>query len=200
MFQPRSEVLTPPGPYLAPPPAGPPDTVLVARAAEGDESSYAELMRRHVPRMLTLATRLLGDRGSAEDDVQEACLTAWRRLPDFRREAAFGTWLYRIVTNRCLNTLRARHAHVPLEDAEEPASPDPAASPERTAESHASAQDLRTALAALTPQQRACWVLRELHGLSYDEIAEVTGIGEPAVRGRIFRARRQLTEAMAPWR
>ncbi|MFD7729085.1 RNA polymerase sigma factor [Kitasatospora phosalacinea] len=193
--------MPPPHPAAPGPSAdGLPDPVLVARAADGDQQSYAELMRRHAPRMLALATRLLGDAAEAEDDVQEACLTAWRHLPDFRGEAAFGTWLYRIVTNRCLNTLRARRTEVPLEAAGEPASPDPAASPERAAESRASVRDLRAALATLTPEQRACWVLRELHGLSYDEIAEVTGTGEPAVRGRIFRARRQLTEVMAPWR
>ncbi|MEU3498677.1 RNA polymerase sigma factor [Kitasatospora cineracea] len=193
--------MPPPHPSAPRPPADDlPDLALVARAADGDQQSYAELMRRHTPRMLALATRLLGDPVAAEDDVQEACLTAWRHLPDFRGEAAFGTWLYRIVTNRCLNTLRARRAELPLEATGEPASPDPAASPERAAESRASARDLRAALATLTPEQRACWVLRELHGLSYDEIAEVTGTGEPAVRGRIFRARRQLTEVMAPWR
>ncbi|MEV0188189.1 RNA polymerase sigma factor [Kitasatospora purpeofusca] len=184
----------------APSPSVLPDQVLVARSADGDHESYAELMRRHTPRMLALATRMLGDRPAAEDDVQEACLTAWRRLPDFRGDAGFGTWMYRIVTNRCLNTLRARRSEIPLEDTAEPASHDPATSPERAAESHASARDLQAALATLTPQQRACWVLRELHGLSYDEIADAVGIGEPAVRGRIFRARRQLTEAMAPWR
>lgn len=200
MPQPHPPQHAEPDPQPPPGSAVPPDPVLVSRAAEGDDAAYEELMRRHVPRMLALATRMLGDRAAAEDDVQEACLTAWRRLPDFRGESAFGTWLYRIVTNRCLNTLRDTRAHVPLENTAEPASPDPAASPERTAESHASAQDLRSALQALTPEQRACWVLRELHGLSYDEIAEVVGIGEPAVRGRIFRARRQLTEAMAPWR
>ncbi|MFJ4672441.1 RNA polymerase sigma factor [Kitasatospora purpeofusca] len=172
----------------------------MSRASDGDDGAYAELMYRHLPRMLALATRLLGDPATAEDEVQEACLTAWRRLPAFRGEAAFGTWLYRIVTNRCLNSLRRTPAHLPLESTGEPASPDPADSPERAAESHASARDLRSALDALTPEQRACWILRELHGLSYDEIGEVVGIGEPAVRGRIFRARRQLTEAMAPWR
>ncbi|MFJ8046014.1 RNA polymerase sigma factor [Kitasatospora sp. NPDC096147] len=185
-----------PGPALA----ALPDQILTARAGDGDQESFAELMRRHTPRMLALATRMLDDRQAAEDEVQEACLAAWRALPAFRADAAFGTWLYRIVTNRCLNALRARRTEVPLHSAREPAGTNPAELPERAAEAHASVRDLQRALASLTPEQRACWVLRELHGLSYDEIAEVTGTGETAVRGRIFRARRQLTEAMAPWR
>ncbi|GAA3056864.1 RNA polymerase sigma factor [Kitasatospora albolonga] len=193
---------SPPTPQARPGPslAALPDQVLAARAGDGDQESFAELMRRHTPRMLALATRMLDDRQAAEDEVQEACLAVWRKLPDFRGDSAFGTWLYRIVTNRCLNALRARRTEVPLDEAREPASTDPADLPERAAESHASVDGLRAALATLTPEQRACWVLRELHGMTYDEIAEVTGIGEPAVRGRIFRARRQLTEAMAPWR
>ncbi|MFI5533981.1 RNA polymerase sigma factor [Kitasatospora sp. NPDC051853] len=193
---------SPPAPPARPGPslALLPDHVLAARAGDGDQDSFAELMRRHTPRALALATRMLEDRQAAEDQVQEACLAAWRALPGFRADAAFGTWLYRIVTNRCLNALRARRTELPLDGAPEVPSTDPADLPERAAESQASARDLRSALATLTPEQRACWVLRELHGLSYDEIAEVTGTGEPAVRGRIFRARRQLTEAMAPWR
>ncbi|MBM9504579.1 RNA polymerase sigma factor [Streptomyces sp. KK5PA1] len=174
--------------------------MLAVRAGEGDEEAFEVLVRRHGPELLRLARRLLGGDGDAEDAVQEAFVSAWRRLPEFRRDAAFRTWMYRIVTNRCLNVLRARRPVQPLEAAPEPEAPEHTASPERAAESAAAVAALGRALAGLTPEQRACWVLRELHGLSYDEIAAAVGIGEPAVRGRIFRARKHLTEVMTPWR
>ncbi|MEW2519576.1 RNA polymerase sigma factor [Actinacidiphila alni] len=175
--------------------------MLVARASEGDDEAFEILVRRHTPDLLRLARRLLGSDAEAEDAVQDAYVSAWRRLPEFRRTAAFSTWMYRIVTNRCLNVLRARRPTQPLESMTvEPAAPEYLSSPARAAESAASAEALHRALAGLTPEQRACWVLREFHGLTYDEIAAAVGIGEPAVRGRIFRARRYLTEAMATWR
>jgi RNA polymerase sigma-70 factor (ECF subfamily) len=177
-----------------------PDDLLAARAAEGDELAFEVLVRRHAADLLRLAQRLLGDHTEAEDAVQEAMVSAWRRLPDFRRDAAFRTWMYRIVTNRCLNVLRTRRPTQPLDGVPEPAAPEYTASPARAAESSAAVRALHCALRNLTPEQRACWVLRELHGLSYDEIAAAVGIGEPAVRGRIFRARRQLTEVMVAWR
>ncbi len=176
------------------------DALLAVRAGEGDEGAFEVLVRRHSATLLSLATRLLGSRADAEDAVQEAFVSAWRRLPEFRGDAAFSTWMYRIVTNRCLNVLRARRPTQDLAAIPEPAAPEHAASPVRAAEGTAAVEALTVALTGLTPEQRACWVLRELHGLSYSEIAEVVRISEQSVRGRIFRARRYLTEAMGAWR
>ncbi|WP_374227287.1 RNA polymerase sigma factor [Streptomyces sp. JJ66] len=182
----------------APPPGD--DTLLAVRAGEGDEEAFATLVRRHTPVLLALATRVLDSRPDAEDAVQDAFVRAWRRLPEFRGDAAFLTWMYRIVTNRCLNLLRSRRPTERLDAAREPSAPEHQASPVRAAESTAAVKDLSGALAGLSPEQRACWVLRELHGLGYGEIADVLGISQQAVRGRIFRARRYLTEAMSAWR
>ncbi|MFD5029131.1 RNA polymerase sigma factor [Streptomyces sp. NPDC058405] len=176
------------------------DGLLAVRAGEGDEEAFETLVRRHGPVMLRLATRLLGSRTEAEDAVQEAFVKAWRKLPEFRGESAFRTWMYRIVTNRCLNQLRARHPATDLESVPEPAAPDPESSPVRVAESHAAGRELAAAMGGLSPEQRVCWVLRELHGMSYENIAETVGISLQAVRGRVFRARRYLTEAMSAWR
>ncbi|MDX3850002.1 RNA polymerase sigma factor [Streptomyces sp. AK02-01A] len=178
----------------------PDDGLLAVRAGEGDEEAFETLVRRHGPAMLRLATRLLGSRTEAEDAVQDAFVNAWRKLPEFRGESAFSTWMYRIVTNRCLNQLRARHLATDLDSVPEPATPDPQSSPARVAESHAATHALAGAMAGLSPEQRACWVLRELYGLPYENIAEVVGISLQAVRGRVFRARRSLTEAMSAWR
>ncbi|MFE4062168.1 RNA polymerase sigma factor [Streptomyces sp. NPDC059096] len=176
------------------------DGLLAVRAGEGDEEAFETLVRRHSPVMLQLATRLLGSRTEAEDAVQDAFVSAWRKLPEFRGESAFRTWMYRIVTNRCLNQLRARRPATDLDSVPEPAAPEHQSSPARVAESHAATRALAVAMAGLSPEQRACWVLRELHGMSYETIAETVGISLQAVRGRVFRARRYLTEAMSAWR
>ncbi|MFF2848052.1 RNA polymerase sigma factor [Streptomyces sp. NPDC058001] len=186
--------------FDAPRAAEPDDSVLAVRAREGDEDAFEALVRRHGSLLLNLATRVLGDRVEAEDAVQDAFVSAWRRLPEYRGDAAFRTWMYRIVTNRCLNVLRARRPAARLDAVPEPAAPEYEGSPARVAESHEAMRDLAVALGDLSPEQRACWVLRELHSQSYEEIAEAVGISQQAVRGRIFRARRRLTEAMGAWR
>ncbi|MFI6449762.1 RNA polymerase sigma factor [Kitasatospora sp. NPDC050543] len=177
------------------------DQLLAIRAAEGDDDAFAVLVGRHSAALLTLARHLTGNRQDAEDMVQESLLSAWRRLPDFRGDAAFRTWLYRIVTNRCLSFLRSRPvAAVPLDVRPEPAAFAALRAPEQAAEAHAATRALAHALAGLDPGQRACWILRELHGMHYDEITRTLGMSEQTVRGRLFRARRSLAEAMEPWR
>jgi RNA polymerase sigma-70 factor, ECF subfamily len=171
------------------------DRLLAVRACEGDDDAFAVLVRRHTSPLLALAHHLLGNRADAEDAVQDAFLAAWRQLPEFRHGASFGTWMYRIVTNRCLSTLRRRPRALPLDTRPEPAARDPG-----SAETDAATAALVQALRKLNPEQRVCWVLRELHGLHYEEIAHVTGASEQTVRGRLFRARRALMEAMRPWR
>ncbi|MFJ3841995.1 RNA polymerase sigma factor [Streptomyces sp. NPDC090054] len=176
------------------------DSVLAVRACEGDDDAFAVLVRRHSSRLLALARHLLGSRADAEDAVQEAFLSAWRQLPEFHRGASFGTWMYRIVTNRCLNIARRRPHPVPLDTVAEPAAGDAGSSPPRAVETQAATAALVIALMELRPELRACWVLRELHDLHYDEIAHVVGASEQTVRGRLSRARRALMEAMRPWR
>lgn len=177
------------------------DQLLAVRAAEGDDDAFAVLVGRHSAVLLTLARHLTGNRQDAEDVVQESLLSAWRRLPDFRGDAAFRTWLYRIVTNRCLSFLRSRPvAAVPLDVRPEPAAFPARGAPEQAAEAHAATRALAHALAGVDPGQRACWILRELHGMHYGDIARTLGVSEQTVRGRLFRARRSLAEAMDPWR
>ncbi|MFK0238814.1 RNA polymerase sigma factor [Streptomyces vinaceus] len=175
------------------------DSLLAIRAGEGDDEAFAILVRRHSSYLLALAQHLIGNRADAEDAVQESFLSAWRQLPQFRHSASFGTWMYRIVTNRCLNVMR-RPRPMALENVAEPAAADPDSSPPRAAETNAATAALLRALMELRPELRACWVLRELHGLHYEEIAHVLGVSEPTVRGRLLRARRALMEAMIPWR
>ena len=181
----------------AAPPAGELDeATLVVRAQEGDVRAFEALARRHQAALYRLAVRVMGEPTEAEDALQEALLDAWRRIGRFRGESAFSTWMYRVVTNRCLGMLRRRRP-VPVDRVDEAPAPD---SPERSAEVDAGMAALGRALQGLRDELRVCWVLRELEGLGYAEIAEITGASEDAVRGRIHRARLQLAEVMRPWR
>jgi RNA polymerase sigma-70 factor (ECF subfamily) len=175
------------------------DQTLVVRAQEGDVRAFETLLRRYQRPMFSLAYRMLNDRGEAEDAVQEAFTAAWRRLAGFRGDAAFSSWLYRIVSNRCLNQARRRRP-TPTEADEWLADPGGAGSPERETEADAAVEALGRAVADLPAEQRVCWVLRSSEGLGYEEIAEIVGITPDAARGRIHRARQQLVKAMAPWR
>ncbi|MFI5801219.1 RNA polymerase sigma factor [Streptomyces sp. NPDC051561] len=179
---------------------GLPDRLLAVRAGEGDEGAFEVLVRRHGPELLRLAARMLGSTTEAEDAVQESFVSAWRSLPEFRGDAAFLTWMYRIVTNRCLNQLRSRRPVTHLDAVPERETPGHEGSPVRDAEAGAALRELSRALEGLSPEQRACWLLREMHGMSYEDIADTVGISPQAVRGRMFRARRALMEAMAAWR
>jgi RNA polymerase sigma-70 factor (ECF subfamily) len=184
---------TPPAP---PAPAELDEQTLVVRAQEGDVRSFEVLARRHQAALYRLAARVMGDPSEAEDALQEAQLDAWRRSGGFRGDSAFSTWMYRIVANRCAAMLRRRRP-VPVEEMDDIAAPD---SPERTAELDAGMAALGRALQGLRDDLRICWVLREMEGLGYSNIAEITGASEDAVRGRIHRARVQLAEVMRPWR
>lgn len=175
------------------------DLTLVVRAQEGDTRAFEALVRRHQRRLYRLAVRLLGDTSDAEEAVQEAFVAAWRQLKGFRGEAAFSSWMYRIVTNRCLLQVRKRRPVLVLADLDEQPGPD-GASPEQAAEAQDRGAALNRALRELPAEQRTCWILRELHGLSYDDIGTIVGASADAVRGRLYRARCTLAEVMAPWR
>jgi RNA polymerase sigma-70 factor (ECF subfamily) len=201
----------PPG-RPASPPAQPPralgEDVLAARARDGDARAFEELVRRHQRAMYAVALRILADPDDAEDATQNAFIAAWRRLPTFRADAQFSTWLYRIVTNHALNQLRRRAARQArsgpaLDAADLTARQEPVAStgdPYQHSETSALLADLRAALAGLPEPLRVCWLLREVDNCSYQEVATITGITLDAARGRIHRARQQLAEAMASWR
>jgi RNA polymerase sigma-70 factor (ECF subfamily) len=165
---------------------------LVEAARHGDRAAFATLVRDAAPMLERLALRVLRHRQDAEDAAQEAVLDAWRRLPQFRGEARFRTWVVRILVARAVDVARRRRRadEIPLT----------AACAAHGPSEHASAHDLeeriRAAIDELPPAQRAVLLLRTDHGMSYDEIAYVMGTGRDAVRVNLVEARKRLAQRL----
>jgi RNA polymerase sigma-70 factor (ECF subfamily) len=178
-----------------------PDAVLVRRAALGDRTAFAAVVRRHGEAVFRYAVGMLGDRpDDAEDTAQAVWIKAWQHLDSYRGEAQLRTWLFRITANEVLNT-RRRSRPVAVDDELLTPLPGPAERrPDRLATEHELRDALMLALAELPWRQRASWVLAELEGLSYQEIAHLLDTSVTVVRGQLHRARRTLTVRMEQWR
>ena len=174
------------------------DEVLVVLYANGDADAARVLALRVVPRLLGYAGRLLADRAEAEDIAQEAMLRLWRVAPDWRQgEAKVSTWLYRVVTNRCTDRLRARKRRQTdaLDQVAEPEDSAPGVVAGLIEADRMAA--LTAALAQLPDRQREAVVLRHIEGLTNPEIAEILQIGVEAVESLTARGKRALTAALA---
>ena len=182
---------------------------VVARAQDGDLEAFEQLVMPYQDRLFSLAYRMVNNRPDAEDIVQETLTTSWRSLPMLVDVDAFGGWLYRLATNKCLDLLRKRSTHPEaITDPEElrftaesgslhqSSDTDPAGLAERSAQQ----RELTEMLNILPPAQRACWLLREIHGRSYAEISDTLKISPTTVRGTLARARHQIAEGMSQWR
>jgi RNA polymerase sigma-70 factor (ECF subfamily) len=171
------------------------DAEVVARVLAGDTDAFAFVVRRYEAGLLRFATRMLGSRDVAADAVAESFVRAYRHLASCRDPARLRTWLYRIVANRCKSYLARRpFADVPLDEAPPVADPtDNEAAVERGEQLAA----VERALARLSPEKREAFVLKHVEGLSYEEMAAVTGERIPALKMRVHRAREALLRALA---
>lgn len=172
---------------------GPSDHDLMARVAKGDQPAFQALVRRHAGRVLGLARRILGNDALAEDIVQDALLRVWINAPRWRPEAAFRTWLYRVVVNLCLNAKR-RARDLPLDAADHVADAAPAADAEL--ETRERDQHLAAAIDELPARQRAAIVLTYQEGLGNAEVAAVLDTSVSSVETLLVRARRTLRDAL----
>ncbi len=176
------------------------DGALLRAARLGDTDAFGAVVERHGPGMRRYARFILGDEDDAADATQEALVSAWRGLGTFRGESSLRTWLFTLVSRRAADLQRRRRpVPVPEEQLEQrlPTVPDTASGSALEADL---VEALRAALQDLPWRQRACWVLRELEGLSYDEIAATVGVTSGQVRGYLQRGRATLAERMEPWR
>ncbi len=181
----------------------PPDTELVQRAREGDRAAFRVLVERHQRASFALAIGMLRHEADARDALQEAFLKAFRNLGSFHGDAAFSTWLYRIVSNACIDRRRRRKITVEADDVTIGAvdsSPTLAVmprNPHRELERTRLGERIQAALAKLPDYHRDTVVLREVEGLSYAEIAEATGVSIGTVMSRLFHARQKLQVALS---
>jgi RNA polymerase sigma-70 factor, ECF subfamily len=179
----------------------PDDAALVALARGGDLEAFAELVRRHEHRVRVVLFRLLEDERDVEEATQDVFLQAWRSLEGFRGEAAVFTWLYRIAVNEAL--MRLRRKRVPLAELDEAAErrlTAPAANePEPAAEASELADFLNARLRSLPLEIRAPLVLRDVVGLSNQDVADILGLSVAATKSRIHRARMQIREELEDW-
>ena len=168
------------------------DERLVARFRAGDDAAFAEIVARYEDRLRRYARQMLRRRSAdvAEDVVQDAFLRAFGALRSNDRPMALRAWLYRIAHNRCLDELRVE-ATAELGDEAGPA----AASTADLVESGERLRQLVADIDALAPKQRSALVIRELGGLTYEEIAEALDVTVPAVKSLLVRARVGLAEA-----
>jgi RNA polymerase sigma-70 factor (ECF subfamily) len=177
------------------------DAELVRLAQEGDLEAFAEIVRRHERRLRVVLLRILDDARDVEEAVQDAFVQAWRNLDRYRGEAALFTWLYRIGVNAALaRTRRKEHATVNLEslEADGAATVPSDTLPEPAAEAHDLHARVVAALAELPFEQREAVVLRDLAGLSNQEVADALGVGLAAVKSRIHRGRLALRDKLEP--
>ncbi|TAL72805.1 MAG: sigma-70 family RNA polymerase sigma factor [Rhodanobacter sp.] len=169
-----------------------PDADDVRAASTGDRLAFQRLYRRHVDRVHGAMCRLAGyDRARAEDLTQDAFVRAWQKLPQFRHEAAFGTWLYRLAINLALMALRAQRADPVTFDAADTL-PDPANTPFCAAER----AELQAAIGRLPPRARTVLVLHDIEGWHHAEIGAALAIAAGTSKAQLHRARTLLRAAL----
>lgn len=182
------------------------DLDLVRRVQSGERNAFDMLVRKYQYRVAALVRRYVRDEAEAEDIVQESFIRAWRALPGFRGDAQFYTWLYRIAVNTAKNHLVSRGRRPVTEDIDdeergavrEAESLQDVATPENEALRSEMEGLVLAAVAGLAPELRDALTLREVEGLSYEEIAERMHCPIGTVRSRIFRARTAIDVQLRP--
>ncbi len=184
------------------------DRALVARAKSGDRLAFATLLRRYERRIYSVANAMLRNPDDAKDVCQEAFWKAHNALASFDGNAQFYTWMYRITVNLAIDYLRKRRGErVEFDDARangEGSAADPTGisprrlgfDPARALEDRELGQQLERALAALSPAHRAVLILREVEGLSYQEMADVVGCSIGTIMSRLFHARKKMQSSL----
>ncbi len=177
---------------------------LVTRCLEGDLAAYEELIECHRAKVFAMLVQIVRNEEDAWDIAQQGFVKAWRSLSSFKGESAFFTWLFRIMRNLAIDFLRRkqRHGEQSLEAIEEktgvlPAASTPAsAAPDERAWQGEIADRIELALDTLSIDHREVIVMREIHGLSYQEIAKVTDCSQGTVMSRLFYARKKLQQEL----
>ncbi|ARP80856.1 RNA polymerase sigma factor RpoE [Bordetella genomosp. 9] len=183
------------------------DAELVARVQRGDKKAFDLLVLKYQRKIMRLLSRMIRDQAEIEDVAQEAFIKAYRALPQFRGDSAFYTWLYRIAINTARNWLASNGRRpsapnaVENEDGEtfnETDNLSDISTPESMVASREIAETVNAAIQGLPEELRTAIVLREIEGMSYEDIAQSMGCPIGTVRSRIFRAREAVAARLRP--
>jgi len=177
------------------------DTELISRVQAGDHDAFAELIRRHHPWVMGLCAATLGDRTAADDAAQEVFLKAYQALPGFKGGSSFSTWLHRVAANHCLDLLRSRarrqtQSWDELLEKEGENIHRLLAAPAEQEHAREDADLVRRVLSCLSPEYRLVLTLREVQGLSYEEIAAAMDCSLDSVKARLQRARKDFADRL----
>ena len=171
------------------------DRISIQAALQGDQAAFGDLVTRYQTAVYNMAYRMLGNPTEAEDAAQEVFVRAWKQLHSFQPERRFSTWLLSIASHHCIDLLRRRRPSAPLDDvALYVPSNDP--EPIETVLQGEQSDMVKNLLNTLPDKYRSVTVLRYYNDLSYDEIADMTGLTESAVKTQLHRARRMLAEKL----
>ena len=179
--------------------SGPADLAdLVAAAREGDRGAFDEIVRRTYVDTYTLAVRLTATEEDARDVVQESYLRAWKGIRRFRGDAQFSTWMYRITANTAatVSGKRRRQRTVHLDDVADPVETEVALHPELATENTELMGRLSAALDVLPPRLKVLVMLKDVYGLSHEDIAEELGISVTAAKVRLHRGRKRMRDLL----
>ena len=176
------------------------EAMIVRKVLQGDVNAFEKLVTEYEKAVYAIAQRMTGNAEDAADMTQETFIKAYNSLSSFRGDSKFSVWLYRIANNVCLDFLRSRSRRPTVslstedDDGEETQLDiaDESQSPELLLESSLTRDAVRRGLNALPPDYKQILLLREIQGLSYEEIAAALGIESGTVKSRIFRARKRL--------
>lgn len=174
------------------------ESKIIQKAQKGNRDAFSVLFEKYKDYVWNVVYRMTYNFDESEDIAQDVFITAWNKLSTFRTDSAFSTWLYRITVNKTLNRIRSRHNNQSLSDETLAAQVDTQVymrqNPETAVDELETEQILANLLNRMDPDRRLVVILRELEGLTYEEIAEITGTPVGTVRSRISRGRKELSE------
>ena len=173
---------------------------LLRAARRGDSAAFETLMSAYERKIYGLCLRMMGNTHDGEDAAQEAMLRIWQKLGQCRDEAALSTWIYRVTASACTDALRkrSRQAAPSLEGLREEGfdAADPALTPEDVAQESERRRAMDEAIAAVPPEMRSVFLLRDVHGLSVEQTARALGVSQGTVKSRLSRAREKIARRL----
>ena len=170
---------------------------IIARARRGDADAFEQLVEAYRNQVFRLALRMCGNEADADEVAQEAFLSAWKGLPNFRGESRFSTWLYQLTTHAAIDLLRREKRQAAAEDIDGITAADDGPSPQERGGRAETRREVRSALMQLPEEYRQVLLLRFMQELSYEEIGQALKLPAGTVKSRLNRAKAQLKDILS---